>query len=214
MSQFQKIRVSVKKTDYNLAVANYEGRIEFYQNIISQITDVIPDFVFESDDLQILFSNAKAFLVDKIIKEPTTIAGLDLCKKKIFDLLVDSDRLQSIVSNIDKLNSNNSYNVDSSAISDAQKNLNVYSSDYEITSENEVILKPSAKEKLLEQFSIFVSTERQKNAHDSLLLILAEFDKLHSIYGRSHIKFIEDNLIQSPNGEIRGINYSNLHTLE
>lgn len=215
MSQFQKIKVSVNQNDYEAALATSEGRIEFYQSIVDQIKEVIPDFVFESNDLQPLFNNAKVYLVDKIIKEPTSIGGLDLCKNKVFELLTDSDRLQSIVDNVQKLKSNNSYNVDSSHIPVTQRSLNAYSADYEITPEYEVILKTSAQEKLLDQYSIFVKTQRQKEAHDSLLIILDELNKLHTAFGgRSHIKFIEENIIRNYHGEMQGINYAHLHTLE
>lgn len=214
MSQFQKVKVAVNKTDFNLALATSEGRIEFYQSVIDQIKELIPDFTFNPNDLQLLFSNPKAYLVDNIIKEPTKIAGLDLCKNKVFELLADSDRLQIIVNNVDELKSNNSYSVDSSNISDFKRNLDVCSPDYEITEENVVIFKQAAKEKLEDLYSIYLKTEKQKTAYDSLQIILAEFNKLNSMYGRSHIKFIEENIVQNSHGEMKGIDYSNLHTLE
>ena len=58
MSEFQKIKVSTDEGAFENALANYEGRIEFYQNTINLIKDIKPDFVFASNDLKffMLFS--------------------------------------------------------------------------------------------------------------------------------------------------------------
>lgn len=225
MSEFQKIKVSTNDEELQLQLAKFEGRIEFYQNVINSIKEIVPDFVFASDDLKLLFVNPKAFLVDRIITEPTTIGGLELSKDKVFEILEDSARLKSVVDYVEQLKRNVKVKYGSSIntpvgqfseqihIHENERNLHVYTQYYEINPQDEVILKQSSIESLENQYSIFVQTQRQKDAHDSLLIILQELKKLGNTYKRSYIKFIEENFVRNQD-EFLGINYKYLHSLE
>lgn len=207
MQEFQKIKVSTDQNAVERELSVYEGRIEFYQNAINLIKVIIPDFVFESTDLKILFANTKAYLVDKIISEPTTIGGLELSKDKVFELLEHAENLKGVVSYIAGLKTHNRNN-------QSQSNLQSYTDYYEINPQNEVILKASTSEWLEDLHSVFAKNQRQKDAHDSLTIILQELNKLKTAYGRSHIKFIEENFEKNNEGDIRCIKYSYFHSLE
>lgn len=208
MPEFTKIKVSTDQHAFETSLAISEGRIEFYQNSINLIKNIIPEFVFESADLKTLFNNPKSYLVDKIISEPTTIGGLELSKDKVFELLEDSDKLKNVVNYVDSLKKHNSTDLQT------QRSLQAYTDDYEINENAEVFLKETAIENLENQFSIFVKNQRQKDSHDSLILIKNELEKLATRYSRSHIKFIQENLKFNGLGLLLGIDYKNLSSLE
>lgn len=208
MPEFTKIKVSTDQHAFETSLAISEGRIEFYQNSINLIKNIIPEFVFESADLKTLFNNPKSYLVDKIISEPTTIGGLELSKDKVFELLEDSDKLKNVVNYVDSLKKHNSTDLQT------QRSLQAYTDDYEINENAEVFLKETAIENLENQFSIFVKNQRQKDSHDSLILIKNELEKLATRYSRSHIKFIQENLKFNGFGLLLGIDYKNLSSLE
>lgn len=208
MPEFTKIKVSTDQHAFETSLAISEGRIEFYQNSINLIKNIIPEFVFESADLKTLFNNPKSYLVDKIISEPTTIGGLELSKDKVFELLEDSDKLKNVVNYVDSLKKHNSTDLQT------QRSLQAYTDDYEINENAEVFLKETAIENLENQFSIFVKNQRQKDSHDSLILIKNELEKLATRYSHSHIKFIQENLKFNGFGLLLGIDYKNLSSLE
>lgn len=226
MPEFEKIKVSTNEQEFQLQLATYEGRIEFYQNVINSIKEIFPNFLFSVADLKKIFDNPKAYLVDSIITEPMTIGGLELSKDKIFEILEDSERLKSVVDYVEQLKKNikirfgKSFNTSAGQFSEEihihenERNLHMHTQNYEINSQDEVILKQSTIDDLQNQYSIFVKTQRQKDAHDSLLIILQELKKLGTTYSRSHMKFIEENLVRNSHGEFLGINYKYIHILE
>ena len=69
MAEFEKIKIAVNEAEHQAMLSTYEGRIEFYQNTIDQIKNIVPGLVFETSDLVPLFNDPKSFLVDKIIIE-------------------------------------------------------------------------------------------------------------------------------------------------
>lgn len=207
MSEFQKIKVLTNQQEFNISLAIYQGRIEFYQKAVNLIINVIPTFVFEATDLKVLFDNPKLFLMERVLAESTKIGDLELDKEKVFDLLAQSVELKGIVTYVNSLKSHNITN-------QSQSNAHAYTNHYEINSENEVILKQSTFDYLESSHSIFVTTQRQKDAFDSLNIIHEELKKLKASYGRSHIKFIEENFLWSYDGNIQSIEYKYLHSLE
>lgn len=225
MSQFQKIKVSVDQSGFETAKATFEGKIEFYQNVIDQIKNIIPAFIFSENDLTDIFSNPKAFLVDKIIKEPAIVGGMELSKEKVFEILKDSDQLQSIVNYVEKLKLNLNFThgglvttpagqfSESHRISHNEKNLHVYARNYIINANGEVFIKQSEIDLLEDQYSVFLTTEKEKSAFDSLVIIQDELNKLSDTYQKSHLKFIEDYFIVNGNSEILGINFKALSRL-
>lgn len=205
MAEFEKIKVSINQSTFENELSKSKGRIYFYQEIINQVKEVVPNIALVESDLIPLFNDPKSFLVDKIITEPTEINGLTLCKEKVFELLTDSERLKTIVNNVERLKSNS--NVEN------ERNLHVYTKDYEITDAGEVVLKQASIDALESRYSIYLTSQGQKDAHDSLVIILNELNKLNNAYHKSHVKFIEDYFIQTHDGSITGINYNYLHTL-
>lgn len=221
MSEFQKIKVSTDQNAIDLQVAKYEGKIEFYQNTLNLIKDIKPDFVFASNDLKFLFDNPRAYLVDRIITEPTTIGGIELDKEKVFEILQDADRLKAIVNYVEKLKRNVRvemgvpYNTplgqfnETNYIHENERNLHAYTSDFEITADNEVILKETTIQKIEISNSIFLTTQKQKDYYDSIKIIEGELKKM-KVYRITEKKFLEENFTFNYHGELLGINYKNL----
>lgn len=204
MAEFEKIKIAVNEAEHQAMLSTYEGRIEFYQSTINQIKNIVPSFVFETSDLVPLFNDPKAYLVDKLIQEPLTIGGLELDKDKVFDLLDNSEQLKSVIAYINGFKQ-------STSPYQSERNLHIYSKDYEITKSEsdsyEVKLKDSAKNSLEDQYSIYLRTQKQKNAYDSISVIESELRKLAEINHRSHIKFIDEFFIWNAGGELLSINY-------
>lgn len=204
MAEFEKIKIAVNESEHQAMLSTYEGRIEFYQNTINQIKNIVPSLVFESTDLMPLFNDPKAYLVDKLVKEPLTIGGLELDKDKVFDLLGNSDQLKSVIAYINRFKQSTSSN-------QSENSLHIYSKDYEITKIDndifEVKLKVSAENSLENQYSTFLTTQKQKDAYDSVLFIQTELQKLSVISSKSHIKLIEDFFIWNASGELLSINH-------
>lgn len=205
MSDFTPIKVHFDENEYNLKLSDFEGRCEYFQNVIESLKLIKSNIEFESEDLTPLFNDTKKYLVSKFVPEQTKIAGLELSKDRIFDLLDCAKDLENVISKIQSLNTNN-------ANLDNKKNLYSVTKYYFINVSGEVEVKESLKEKLKNDFSVFVKTEKQKEAYQSLEIIVQEIKKLSSIFPRNEIKFIEENLEWSTDG-LRGIDMKSLSNL-
>ncbi|GJQ06939.1 hypothetical protein CAPN010_10970 [Capnocytophaga cynodegmi] len=167
----EKIQVEFDENSYNGTLRQYEQQTTEFKKLVDKILGLNLEIAFAPDDLVQMTENPKAFFVSKIVKEPLNLNGLELNKEKVFDILSLPDELQNVIQEIEQFK-----------ISKFFKGhpLYKYAPNFEI-SENEVLVSQTTKDETREQFTIYLTNEKQKTAHTHLKNIIENLKALKQV---------------------------------
>lgn len=200
----EKIKVEFDENSYNGTLRQYEQQTAEFKKLVDRVLGLNLEISFVSDDLVQMTENPKAFFVSKIVKEPLNLNGLELNKEKVFDILSLPDDLQNVIQEIEQFKISKFFN---------GHPLYKSAPNFEI-SENEVLVSQRTKDDIREQFTIYLTNERQKNAHTHLKNIIENLKALKQVdknFKKSDL-FHKYILIYN-NGDVK-IDFSTLKRIE
>ncbi|MFC0344808.1 hypothetical protein [Epilithonimonas hispanica] len=199
--EFTPIKVAFNEYGYNQTLKEYNYYKNHFQTYIDEIISLnIEAITIEENDLSDLFTNPKEFFANKIITEPTVINGLTLDKSKTFELLDIPIELKNIISKISQeiiFREN-----------DPKSNFYQYA-DFFIVDNGNVEVKPSLLEQWQNQYSIFITNEKQEKVNNNLNIIIEKLHEITEIHDNSNIDFVLDRYLDI-NGKNISVKYNNL----
>lgn len=139
--EFQKVEIYFDEEKYNNNIEKLENEKIKYQNTINRIIDLGLDIDFTPTDFQKLYQYPRPFFVEKIVKEPLSIGGVEIDKNKAFDLLQLPEELHQIINEIKH---------------STRPDFNIF---YLVN--NEIKIKDEHKEKAKENHTLYAETKRQ-----------------------------------------------------
>lgn len=199
--EFTPIKVAFNEYGYNQTLKEYNYYKNHFQTYIDKILSINIDAItIDENDLSELFQNPKGFFVDKIITEPAAINGLTLDKSKTFELLDIPTELKNIISQIsdDIIYRDN----------DPKRNFYQYADSF-IVDDGIVQVKQSVLDNWENQYSIFITNEKQETINSSLSTIIEKLHEISELNNNSDIDFIIERYLDI-NGKNISVNYNNL----
>lgn len=199
--EFTPIKVAFNEYGYNQTLKEYNYYKNHFQTYIDKILSINIDAItIDENDLSELFQNPKGFFVDKIITEPAVINGLTLDKSKTFELLDIPTELKNIISQIsdDIIYRDN----------DPKRNFYQYADSF-IVDDGIVQVKQSVLDDWENQYSIFITNEKQETINSSLNTIIEKLHEISELNDNSDIDFIIERYLDI-NGKNISVNYNNL----
>lgn len=158
---FQPVKVGYNEYGFNLTVKEYDEYKLKFQNVVNDIIALnLQNFNFEIDDLTHLFESPKEFFTKKLITEELTVGGIELSKEKIFDLIEIPQKTHDLIKEIEDL---------TKRFYEHDNKLNFYlHTDYFQIVNNIVEIKPEKLDLWRENFSIYLTNEKQVQVNDVL----------------------------------------------
>lgn len=162
--EFERVKIYFDEEKYNNDIQKLEDEKIKYQNTINRIINLGLDIDFTPADFQKLYQYPRPFFVEKIVKEPLSIGGIEIDKNKAFDLLQLPEELPKIINEIKH---------------STRPDFNIF-----YLENNKIKIKDEYKEKAKENRTLYAETERQKQVFDALTKIVEGYNELAKI--RSH----------------------------
>lgn len=158
---FEPVKVGYNEYGFNQTVKEYNEYKLNFQNIVNKIIALnLQNFNFETNDLTPLFKSPKTFFTSKLITEQINISGIVLNQNKIFDLMEIPEKLHDLIKEIENL---------IKRFYENEKNLNFYLySDYFQIVNNIVEIKPEKLDFWKENYSIYLTNEKQVQVNNIL----------------------------------------------
>lgn len=174
--EFQKVKIYFDKEKFNNDIERLENEKIKYQNTINRIVNLGLDIDFTHTDLKKLYQYPRLFFVEKIVKEPLSIGGVEIDKNKAFDLLQLPKELHQIINEI-------KYSI--------CPNFNIF---YLVN--NEIKIKDEYKEKVKENYTLYAETERQKQVFNALTKIVEGYNELAKIRRHFNPQFVLERWVE------------------
>lgn len=202
--EFTPIKVAFNEYGYNQTLKEYNYYKNHFKTYIDKILSINIDAItIDENDLSGLFQNPKGFFVDKIITEPAVINGLTLDKSKTFELLDIPAELKNIISQIS----------DDIIFRENAPKRNFYQyADSFIVNAGIVQIKQSVLDDWKNQYSIFITNEKQETINSDLNTIIEKLLKISELNDNADIDFIIKRYLDI-NGKNISVNYNNLKKL-
>lgn len=199
--EFTPIKVAFNEYGYNQTLKEYNYYKNHFQIYIDKILSINIDAItINENDLYGLFQNPKGFFVDKIITEPAVINGLTLDKSKTFELLDIPAELKNIISQIS----------DDIIFRENAPKRNFYQyADSFIVNAGIVQIKQSVLDDWENQYSIFITNEKQETINSDLNTIIEKLLKISELNDNADIDFVIKRYLDI-NGKNISVNYNNL----
>lgn len=201
----EKIQVEFDENKYNSALRQYQQQATEFKKLVDKVLKLNLQITFAPNDLVQMTENPKAFFVSKIVKEPLNLNGLELNKEKVFDILSLPDELQNVIQEIEQFKISKFFN---------GHPLYRYAPNFEI-SENDVIVSQTTKDEIREQFTIYLTNEKQKTAHTHLKNIIENLKALGQVDENFKCDdLFEDYILLYNNGRELKIDFSTLKRIK
>ncbi len=180
--EFTPKKVAFNEYGYNQTLKEYDYYRNHFQTYIDRILSINVDAItIDENDLSELFQNPKGFFVDKIITEPAVINGLTLDKSKTFELLDIPTELKNIISQIS----------DDIIYRENDKKRNFYQyADCFIIDDGIVKVKQSVLDNWENNYSIFITNQKQDTINNSLNTIIEKLKEIAEINNNPDIDFV------------------------
>jgi hypothetical protein len=185
MSEFKKVPIFIDENKINGLIQPQESRIAYFQELVNIFVNLNIDEPLEKTDLTALVENPKEFIAKKLIKEETlSIGGLKLNFEKMFDMIEKPKGTDDLINKI---------------INDQQERVLLINqrnaSYFEITPENEVILKTEYLEQTTEKCTVYITTENQQKAYNCLTEIAKNINELSKL--KVHSTHFQEDFFKS-----------------
>lgn len=161
MSEFKKYLLKFDESSFNNALSNEKAKINVYQSIVNEYNSLGIENKLNENDMFPMFENPKDFLSEKILNgESMKIGAVTVSKDKLFDFIEDPKKYLTFIENI-RARKGRVYGNQS-------ENWLFSHSDFYIIDGNKVVFSDEAEERLKNQFSLFIETEKQDKVYKKL----------------------------------------------
>ncbi|SHL81607.1 hypothetical protein [Flavobacterium chilense] len=170
---FKKIFIEKNDSAINGEINQLQTGQNYFQDYINKVFDLgITDI--ESDDLEQLFANPKCFITDKLTKgETLQVAGMNLNKEKVFELLEKPAGTESLIMEIE-----------ADILDKTKREYFVWNvKNYKIENRN-VVISAETLEFIANKYSLFIENENQQLAYNKLKEIERLMNEINSLQGR------------------------------
>ena len=170
---FKKILIEKNEGAINGEINQLKNAQNYFQGYLNKLISLRIKEI-KSNDLVELFENPKTFITDKLTKgENLQVAGMNLNKEKVFELLEKPEGTNSLISEIEADNSDKS----------KREHFIWNIRNYKIEN-NEVIVTPEAIEFIADRHSVFIENEAQQLAYDKLKKIEKLINEINELQDR------------------------------
>lgn len=166
----EAIKIATNENVIESILAGENRKKQYFQKVVNRFTNlgIIPN----ENDLQIIFENPKAYIVDMLTKgEKLTLQGVNIEKEKIFDLIEKPNGTEEVIKELLEDINNERFQYDT--ISQAYnyiivKNVVMYSDEFlkRIERENSVYIENKNQQKGFELLSKIVNLINEVNGLD------------------------------------------------
>lgn len=178
MSEFKKIAIYVNEQQISNLIAPQENRFDYFQQLIDMYNNLNTGVVLESNDLKALLNNPKEFVATRLIKDQeVSFGGLKLSLEKVFDIIEKPSGTDEL---IDKIINDNKVR----ELMMNQRNVEYF----EIENGDTVVINSEYLEKVTEQSTVYISTEKQAQAYKALQSIAENINELNGLKSRGYIQ--------------------------
>lgn len=169
---FKKQLIAKNEGKINSEIQQLNPTKEYLQGYVNKV--IALGINVAENDLELLFSNPKAYITDKLTAgETMQVGGLKLDKEKLFDLIEKPTGTNDLIESIIKDNQNTS-----------TREYHIWKINQFTVSSDLVTIKQTALDHIQERNSLFVENENQKTGFEKLQQITQLINEINQLDGQ------------------------------
>lgn len=169
---FEKQLIAKNEGKINSEIQQLNPTKEYLQGYVNKV--IALGINVAENDLELLFSNPKAYITDKLTAgETMQVGGLKLDKEKLFDLIEKPTGTNDLIESIIKDNQNTS-----------TREYHIWKINQFTVSSDLVTIKQTALDHIQERNSLFVENENQKTGFEKLQQITQLINEINQLDGQ------------------------------